>query len=189
MGAAWRAPSDRTIGRARRTRAFREDGHDVSRDHQRQRGAKSMPRVRTITPRDLIDALSKGIDDFAAMPTHAIFLCLIYPVAGLVIAGAAFGYNLLSLIYPHGDRLRAGRPVRGDRPLRTQPPTRAGTRNRLEPRLRSAAGRIRSARSRRSGSSCSRSSRSGSAWRRRSIGPISAICRAGVDGRIRRNRC
>ncbi len=61
---------------------------------------RALPRVRTITPRDLIDALSKGIDDFAAMPTHALFICLIYPVAGLVIAGATFGFNLLWLIYP-----------------------------------------------------------------------------------------
>src|SRR6187397_1723327 len=62
--------------------------------------AQPLPRVRTITPHDLIDALKKGIDDFVAMPTHAIFLCLIYPVAGLVIAGASFGYNLLPLLYP-----------------------------------------------------------------------------------------
>jgi uncharacterized membrane protein len=62
--------------------------------------AQPLPRVRTITPHDLIDALKKGIDDFVAMPTHAIFLCLIYPIAGLVIAGASFGYNLLPLLYP-----------------------------------------------------------------------------------------
>jgi uncharacterized membrane protein len=62
--------------------------------------AQPLPRVRRIAPHDLIDALKKGIDDFVAMPTHAIFLCLIYPIAGLVIAGATFGYNLLPLLYP-----------------------------------------------------------------------------------------
>ena len=62
--------------------------------------ARALPRVRTIGPRDLIDALAKGFADFWAMPTHVIFLSLIYPVIGLVIAGAAFGANLLPLVYP-----------------------------------------------------------------------------------------
>ena len=62
--------------------------------------AQSLPRVRKIEPRDLVDALAKGIDDFRAMPTHAIFLCLIYPLAGVVIAGVSLGYNILPLFYP-----------------------------------------------------------------------------------------
>jgi uncharacterized membrane protein len=60
----------------------------------------SLPHVRKIALRDLFDALAKGFDDFAAMPTHAVFICLLYPVAGLVIASAAFGFNLLPLFYP-----------------------------------------------------------------------------------------
>jgi uncharacterized membrane protein len=60
----------------------------------------ALPRVRTITPRDLVDVLAKGLDDFWAMPTHVIFLSLIYPVAGLAIAGATLGYNLVPLLYP-----------------------------------------------------------------------------------------
>jgi uncharacterized membrane protein len=62
--------------------------------------ARSLPRVRTITPRDLIEVLAKGLEDFRAMPTHAIFLTLIYPVVGLVIAGWAFNYDLVPLLYP-----------------------------------------------------------------------------------------
>ena len=31
----------------------------------------------------LKDALAKGIDDFCAMPTHVIFLSIIYPLVGL----------------------------------------------------------------------------------------------------------
>lgn len=62
--------------------------------------AQPLPRVRTITPHDLVDALRKGFDDFKAMPTHAIFISLIYPIAGLIIAIAASGTNLLWLIYP-----------------------------------------------------------------------------------------
>src|SRR5882757_4661494 len=56
--------------------------------------------VRRIGFADLKDALSKGLDDFAAMPTHAIFLCVIYPVMGLVAARLAFGYSILPLLYP-----------------------------------------------------------------------------------------
>ncbi|MBM3530300.1 MAG: DUF2189 domain-containing protein [Alphaproteobacteria bacterium] len=62
--------------------------------------AHRLPRVRRVVPRDLWDALAKGVDDFKAMPTHAVFLCVIYPIAGLVIARAALGYNVLPLIYP-----------------------------------------------------------------------------------------
>jgi uncharacterized membrane protein len=61
---------------------------------------QSLPRVRTITPRDLVAALAKGLDDFWAMPTHVIFLSLIYPVAGVLIAGATLGYDLVPLLYP-----------------------------------------------------------------------------------------
>jgi uncharacterized membrane protein len=60
----------------------------------------SLPRVRTITPRDLVDVLAKGFDDFWAMPTHVIFLSLIYPIGGIIIAGVTFGYDLVPLLYP-----------------------------------------------------------------------------------------
>ncbi|MCC6890783.1 MAG: DUF2189 domain-containing protein [Hyphomicrobiales bacterium] len=59
-----------------------------------------LPRVRSIAPRDLMDALAKGYDDFVAMPTHALVVSVIYPVAGLLIALAAADANLLWLIFP-----------------------------------------------------------------------------------------
>ncbi|MDA7946815.1 MAG: DUF2189 domain-containing protein, partial [Hyphomicrobiaceae bacterium] len=49
---------------------------------------------------DLLDALSRGYDDFLAKPSHLVFLCIIYPVAGLVLCRLAFGYDVLPLIYP-----------------------------------------------------------------------------------------
>jgi uncharacterized membrane protein len=58
------------------------------------------PRVRAIAPRDLIEVLAKGFDDFRAMPTHVIFLSLIYPIAGVIIGVATFGYDLMQLLYP-----------------------------------------------------------------------------------------
>jgi uncharacterized membrane protein len=66
-------------------------------------GATTVPEhltVRRIGFADLKDALKKGIADFNAMPTHAIFLCAIYPVIGIVLAQLAFGYSVLPLIYP-----------------------------------------------------------------------------------------
>jgi len=34
------------------------------------------------------------------MPTHVIFLAIIYPVVGLVLARAAFGHHLMPLLFP-----------------------------------------------------------------------------------------
>ena len=62
--------------------------------------AREMPVVRSIGPMDLKDALAKGVEDFRAMPTHVIFLSLIYPIAGLAIARLTFGYELVPLLYP-----------------------------------------------------------------------------------------
>lgn len=58
------------------------------------------PKIRKIALADLKDVLRKGVDDFVAMPTHAIFLCAIYPVIGLLLARIAFGYSILPLLYP-----------------------------------------------------------------------------------------
>ena len=56
--------------------------------------------IRRIGIADLKDALRSGLADFNAMPTHAMFLCLIYPVVGLLLARLAFGYSVLPLLYP-----------------------------------------------------------------------------------------
>jgi uncharacterized membrane protein len=59
-----------------------------------------LPSIRTITLSDLREALAKGWDDFSAMPSHAIFLCLIYPLVGIFLIGLAFGYSVLPLLFP-----------------------------------------------------------------------------------------
>jgi uncharacterized membrane protein len=56
--------------------------------------------VRKIGFADILDALARGIDDFAAMPSHVIFLGLFYPIVGFVLARMAFGYDVLPLLYP-----------------------------------------------------------------------------------------
>jgi uncharacterized membrane protein len=60
----------------------------------------ALPVVRKIAMSDLKDALAKGIDDFRAFPTHVIFLSVIYPVVGLVLAGLTLSYDLLPLLFP-----------------------------------------------------------------------------------------
>lgn len=59
-----------------------------------------LPAVRRIDLADLKDVLAKGISDFAAYRTDVMFLCVIYPVAGLLLAWLAFGYDLLQLVFP-----------------------------------------------------------------------------------------
>lgn len=58
------------------------------------------PVVRRITVDDLKAALRAGFDDFWAMPTHVVFLVIIYPIIGLVIARVTMGEDLLPLAFP-----------------------------------------------------------------------------------------
>ena len=62
--------------------------------------AGEMPVVRHISTADLRDVLASGLDDFRAMPTHVVFLSLIYPVIGILLGRAAFGLELVPLLYP-----------------------------------------------------------------------------------------
>jgi uncharacterized membrane protein len=59
-----------------------------------------LPKVRTIGLADLKQALARGFDDFRAMPTHVVFLSLLYPLVGLALGSATFGYDLVPLLYP-----------------------------------------------------------------------------------------
>lgn len=58
------------------------------------------PVIRTIGFSDLHRALQLGWEDFKAVPSHAIILCIIYPVLGLVLARAVYGYSVLPLLFP-----------------------------------------------------------------------------------------
>ena len=60
----------------------------------------AQPVVRTICMADLRVSLSKGLADFKAMPTHLVFLCVIYPALTLIFARAAAGYDVLPLVFP-----------------------------------------------------------------------------------------
>jgi uncharacterized membrane protein len=58
------------------------------------------PAIRHIGLGDLRDALARGLADFEANRTDVIFLCVIYPVIGLVLGRLASGYGLLPLLFP-----------------------------------------------------------------------------------------
>lgn len=63
-------------------------------------GSPATPVVQRVDLADLKDVLRRGIEDFAACRTDVFFLCLIYPIAGLVLARFAFNAELLPLVFP-----------------------------------------------------------------------------------------
>ncbi|MBA1156422.1 DUF2189 domain-containing protein [Microvirga mediterraneensis] len=75
--------------------------------------APAHPVVRKITPADLKEALAKGFDDFWAMPSHLVFLGLIYPVVGVCLAALTFSNNALPLLYPLASGFALIGPIAG----------------------------------------------------------------------------
>lgn len=63
-------------------------------------GAAATPRVRQIGLGDLQDALARGWADFMACRSDVLFLAIIYPLAGLVLAWSAFNYDFVPLLFP-----------------------------------------------------------------------------------------
>lgn len=79
---------------------LRSAGHAIEGVGRARYGAQAAPAIRRIGIADLIDSLRRGLDDFAASRTDVIYLALVYPVAGLVLARLAFGYDMLPLVFP-----------------------------------------------------------------------------------------
>jgi uncharacterized membrane protein len=61
---------------------------------------QAVPVVRKIAVGDLIDALKKGVADVGATRDDVLFIGLIYPLAGLVLARLALNLDLLPLVFP-----------------------------------------------------------------------------------------
>jgi len=59
-----------------------------------------LPAIRRIEIADLRDALAQGLRDFASYRTDVIFLCVIYPIIGLVIARLVFAQGMFQLLFP-----------------------------------------------------------------------------------------
>jgi uncharacterized membrane protein len=64
------------------------------------RGMHVQPTVRHITTSDLWDALRLGAEDFWAKPSLYVFLCLIYPIVGLILTRWTSGSSAIQLVYP-----------------------------------------------------------------------------------------
>jgi uncharacterized membrane protein len=78
--------------------ALGQTGHAVRGAEAARQGG--LPAVRRIGMDDIRDALRRGMNDFAAYRTDVLFVCAIYPLAGLVLAQLAFGYDLLPILFP-----------------------------------------------------------------------------------------
>lgn len=63
-------------------------------------GTVAHPEIRRIEFGDLREALRLGMDDFWAKPSHLLFLGLIYPIVGLVLARWSSGSGAFQMIYP-----------------------------------------------------------------------------------------
>ena len=57
-------------------------------------------KVRQIEVSDVFDALREGVDDFAAHPSHYIFVALIYPIIGALLFAFVSGGNAFQLLFP-----------------------------------------------------------------------------------------
>lgn len=58
------------------------------------------PVIRRIGLDDVREALSLGLDDFLAKPSHYVFISLIYPICGVVLVTWSSGANMLPLVFP-----------------------------------------------------------------------------------------
>lgn len=56
--------------------------------------------IRRIGPAELRRSLAQGIDDFARRPSHLVFLGLIYPIVGFLLAQAALGGEWVMMLFP-----------------------------------------------------------------------------------------
>ncbi len=61
---------------------------------------RHLPMVQTLTIQDLKACLRAGYNDFLETRADAIFIVLIYPIAGLLMFGFAMNLNLVPLLAP-----------------------------------------------------------------------------------------
>ncbi len=65
-----------------------------------QAAGAELPEIRTLTLQDLRIALRKGWADVMAFRSDVVFVCLLYPVIGGVLAVLAVQGNSLQLVFP-----------------------------------------------------------------------------------------
>jgi uncharacterized membrane protein len=85
----WMKQTGRAMESAGHTLDGAWEGHD-----------RTVPAVRRIGTTDLKEVLRQGFEDFGAYRTDVIFLCLLYPVVGLVLSRLIWGYGMVPLLFP-----------------------------------------------------------------------------------------
>ncbi|MEW5686294.1 MAG: DUF2189 domain-containing protein [Pseudomonadota bacterium] len=68
--------------------------------HPERHAAQTVPDVRRITFADLRAALREGAGDVGAFRDDVLFIGIIYPIAGALLAAFAFNQNLLMMLFP-----------------------------------------------------------------------------------------
>ncbi len=68
-------------------------GADTGRDSE-------LPVVRQVAPSELQEVLRLGFADFAACRSDVVFVCIIYPIMGMVLAQLALDFDMLPLLFP-----------------------------------------------------------------------------------------
>lgn len=63
-------------------------------------GAGRLPGVRKISVDDLKNVLLRGLVDFMACRSDVIFICIVFPIGGLVLARIAVDFDMLPLLFP-----------------------------------------------------------------------------------------
>lgn len=63
-------------------------------------GNVAAPTVRRIEIGDLHECLNAGWDDFLHNPSHVVFIIILYPIIGIVLATWTAGANALPLLFP-----------------------------------------------------------------------------------------
>src|SRR5690606_23060180 len=60
----------------------------------------ALPHVRKLTIDDLVVALRRGVEDFSAARSDAVFLCIFYPILGIALIYLTVRGEVLPLIFP-----------------------------------------------------------------------------------------
>lgn len=74
--------------------------HAISAANAPEQALAAPPAIRRLALSDLRNALREGFQDFGEHRTDVVFLCLFYPVVGLILARLASGYDFLPLVFP-----------------------------------------------------------------------------------------
>ncbi len=69
-------------------------------EHMREVAHSPAPAIHKIGSGDVWQSLREGFSDFKAYRSDVLFLCVVYAVAGAVMARVAFGSDMSPLLLP-----------------------------------------------------------------------------------------